>query len=69
MALHAYKCPKCHTVFEELIMAHRDDFMTAECPECETVSKKMWHPKHPPLPIFKVTGFYITDYKRKNSIA
>jgi putative FmdB family regulatory protein len=66
MPLIAYRCEKCHTVYEELHKTHNEP--VPWCPECGGVEvKRLWHPSRPPLPIFKVKGFYITDYKGKNS--
>ena len=68
MPLFAYKCPKCKNVFEWLQRTSSEPIPW--CPECgEPDVQRMYHPKHPPLPIFKVRGFYTTDYRGKNSNA
>jgi len=66
MPLYAYRCKKCKTVFEELHKTYNEP--TPQCSECNSKDVyKMYHPEHPPLPIFKVRGFYTTDYLGKNS--
>jgi len=65
MPLYAYKCSNCKTVFEEIRKVD-EGYAPIDCPECGAESIRMWHPKAP-LPIFKVRGFYTTDYAGKNS--
>jgi putative FmdB family regulatory protein len=63
MPTYDYKCGNCNNTFE-FFQSMKDDPMTL-CPECGHNDLK----KLVSLPaglIFKGTGFYLTDYAKKN---
>ncbi|MFW6129488.1 MAG: FmdB family zinc ribbon protein [Candidatus Aminicenantaceae bacterium] len=61
MPIYEYKCPKCNKTFEMLQKAN--DLPLKKCPECGGKLKKIISP---PAIQFKGSGWYITDYSRKN---
>ncbi len=64
MPTYDYKCENCNNAFE-FFQSMKEDPITL-CPQCGHNSLK----KMVSLPaglIFKGTGFYLTDYKKKNS--
>lgn len=63
MPTYEYKCNSCGYVFEEFQSINDEPIKI--CPKCGgSVSKKI---SAGIGLIFKGSGFYITDYKRKNS--
>lgn len=64
MPTYDYKCENCESAFE-FFQSMKDDPITL-CPQCGHNDLK----KMVSLPaglIFKGSGFYLTDYKKKNS--
>ena len=62
MPIYEYQCTKCHEVCEVLQKAK--DKPPAKCPKCGgPVVKRISSPAIQ----FKGTGWYITDYAKKNS--
>lgn len=64
MPTYDYKCENCESTFE-FFQSMKDDPITL-CPQCGHNDLK----KMVSLPaglIFKGSGFYLTDYKKKNS--
>ncbi len=61
MPIYEYKCTKCNKTFEMLQKA--TDLPLKKCPECGGKLKKIISP---PAIQFKGSGWYITDYARKN---
>ena len=62
MPLYEYECENCGHRFE-VIQKFSDDPLT-ECPKCQGVVRKLLSS---PAIQFKGSGWYITDYARKNS--
>jgi len=62
MPTYDYKCMKCDHSFEEF-QKMTDDLLTT-CPVCEGNLKRLIGAGSGP--IFKGTGFYHTDYKKKD---
>ena len=64
MPTYDYKCDNCKNTFE-LFQSMKEDPITL-CPECgHNTLKKMI--SMPAGLIFKGSGFYLTDYAKKNS--
>ena len=63
MPLYEYECKKCHHRFEEIQKV--SDRPIKKCPKCRkgTVVRLV----SAPAVHFKGTGWYITDYARKNA--
>ena len=61
MPTYDYKCPKCETVFE--VVHKMSARHVAKCPKCGTRAERQLSGGHGI--VFKGTGFYETDYKRK----
>jgi putative FmdB family regulatory protein len=66
MPTYEYECPKCHHAFE-LVQSMRDEPIK-RCPQCKKLGVKRLVGGGAGL-IFKGTGFYITDYRNKDSAA
>jgi putative FmdB family regulatory protein len=62
MPTYEYACPKCGHEFEQF-QSMRDEPLT-KCPKCKKAGVKRLIGGGAGL-IFKGTGFYITDYKKK----
>jgi putative FmdB family regulatory protein len=63
MPIYEYECEKCRHHFEEL--QPFTDKKTMKCPQCGGKAKRLI--SEGAGLIFKGSGFYITDYARKNS--
>ena len=63
MPTYEYACPKCGHEFEQF-QSMRDEPLK-KCPKCKKQSLKRLVGGGAGL-IFKGTGFYITDYKKKS---
>ena len=61
MPTYDYKCPKCGTVFE--LFQKMKEKPVAPCPKCGTKAERQLSGGHGI--VFKGSGFYETDYKRK----
>jgi putative FmdB family regulatory protein len=64
MPTYEYVCPKCHHAFEAF--QSMNDAPLKQCPKCKKKGLKRLIGGGAGL-IFKGTGFYITDYKKKAS--
>ncbi len=62
MPLYEYECKQCANRFE-LIQKFSDD-PVRECPKCRGEVVRLISP---PAVQFKGTGWYVTDYAKKNS--
>lgn len=65
MPTYEYECQKCGNIFE--VFHRMSDKPADECPKCKGTVKKLI--SGGAGLIFKGTGFYITDYKKKNSVS
>ncbi len=64
MPIYEYKCEICNHRFEELLMPGEKE--PERCPECGNKSiRRMWTGSVGL--VFKGSGFYITDYARKEN--
>lgn len=63
MPTYDYKCTSCGQMFEHF-QSMTEDPLT-ECPVCKGYVKRLIGAGL--VPIFKGSGFYETDYKRKSS--
>lgn len=62
MPIYEYKCSKCGNIFTDL--KNFDDCLTSICPKCNGEGHKIFSKS---IGIsFKGSGFYITDYKKRN---
>ena len=61
MPTYDYKCPKCGTLFERV--QKMKDPHVAKCPKCGAKAERQLSGGHGI--VFKGSGFYETDYKRK----
>ena len=62
MPLYEYECKKCKNRFERL--QRFSDPPASECPECGGAVSQVLSP---PAIQFKGSGWYVTDYARRNS--
>ena len=62
MPTYDYECTVCHVIFE--MRQGFDASPVQSCLQCGSPSKRRFHPVGV---IYKGTGFYTTDYKRKNA--
>lgn len=62
MPLYEYECENCGHRFE--VIQKFSDAPLTECPKCQGAVRKL--PSSPAIQ-FKGSGFYITDYARKDS--
>lgn len=63
MPTYAYRCPKCGHGYDKLQKI--SDQTRAKCPECGTRGERLI--SGGAGLVFKGSGFYATDYKRKES--
>jgi len=63
MPTYVYECQKCHYQFEEF--QSMTDAPIQRCPKCRCKVKRLIMPGGGL--VFKGSGFYETDYKRKES--
>lgn len=61
MPTYEYECINCHHLFE--LRQGFDAEPVEPCPLCKAVSRRKFHS---PAIIYKGSGFYTTDYARKN---
>ena len=61
MPIYEYQCVECKHRFE--LKQGFDADPVEPCPECSAVSRRLFHP---PAVIYKGTGFYTTDYARRD---
>ena len=61
MPIYEYQCGACDHRFE--MKQGFDAETTQSCPLCNSASKRKFHS---PTVIYKGSGFYTTDYARKN---
>lgn len=62
MPTYGYKCKKCANEFD--VLQKMTDKPVADCPECGGPVKRVFHPVGI---IFKGSGFYTTDNKKKSA--
>ncbi|MGD9142294.1 MAG: zinc ribbon domain-containing protein [Dehalococcoidia bacterium] len=62
MPTYEYECGNCRYRFDLKQGFH--DEPEAICPECEQKARRVFHPA--PV-IYKTSGFYITDSRKKNT--
>lgn len=62
MPLYEYECESCHHRFEKI--QKYSDPLVDTCPSCGGVVKKLFSS---PAIQFKGSGWYITDYAKKNT--
>ncbi len=62
MPIYEYRCKKCGRIYEELVFNSKDE--PKVCKECGGELERL--PSFGVGFVFKGSGFYITDYKRKN---
>ena len=60
MPTYGYKCDNCGNVFD--VRQTFQDEPRYECPKCQHIARRTFHA--PPV-IYKGSGFYTTDYARK----
>ena len=60
MPTYGYKCKKCANKFD--VIQKMSDKPVTDCPECGGPVHRVFHPVGI---IFKGSGFYTTDYKKK----
>lgn len=62
MPIYEYKCEKCEKIFELFQKVNDKPLKKCDC------GGKVVRIFHPPGIVFKGSGFYTTDYKKKESI-
>lgn len=62
MPIYEYRCLKCNFLEQKLENINAPTCRV--CPKCNGVSRRILSETSPP--IFKGSGFYVTDYKKKN---
>jgi putative FmdB family regulatory protein len=60
MPIYEYECHHCNNRFEIRQSFH--DKPQADCPACGKKARRVFHPS--PI-IFKGSGFYVTDHRKK----
>ncbi len=65
MPTYDYKCLKCGRAFE--VFQKMSDPLLKKCPECKGKVKRLIGTGSGL--IFKGSGFYITDYKKKSAVS
>ena len=61
MPIYEYECVSCNHRFE--LKQGFDAEPTESCPKCQGLSRRKFHA---PTVIYKGSGFYTTDYARKD---
>lgn len=61
MPIYEYECPSCNRRFE--LKQGFDAEPTESCPACGGLARRKFHA---PTVIYKGSGFYTTDYARKD---
>jgi putative FmdB family regulatory protein len=64
MPLYEYECDACHHRFE--VIQRMSDPLVEKCPKCGATVHKL---QSAPAIQFKGSGFYITDYAKKDHVA
>ena len=64
MPLYEYECSECHFRFDKKQRFH--DNPVTVCPKCQGKARRILHPT--PI-IFKGSGFYVTDNRKKGEVA
>lgn len=62
MPSHDYVCLNCK---KEFVYFHVRSNDTAACPGCSSQNVEKQFPKVTSTPIFKGSGFHVTDYKKR----
>ncbi len=62
MPTYGYRCTKCANEFD--VFQKMSDKPVTDCPKCGGPVKRVFHPVGI---IFKGSGFYTTDYKKKSA--
>ena len=62
MPMYEYECSKCHHRFE--VIQKFSDPLRTKCPDCNGTLKKLLSA---PAIQFKGSGWYVTDYGKKDS--
>lgn len=62
MPIYEFECEKCHERYEIMVKLGED--LTKICVKCGGNLKKIFSPVGI---VFKGSGFYTTDYKKKNT--
>lgn len=62
MPIYEYKCQKCEKIFELFQKMNDEPLKKCDC------GGKVMRIFHPPGIVFKGSGFYTTDYKKKEVI-
>ena len=62
MPIYEYECNACHYRFDK--RQGFNDAPLAECPKCQGTARRVFYPA--PI-IFKGSGFYVTDSRRRRA--
>ena len=65
MPIYEYECKKCASVFE-VNRSFNESSSPISCPKCGAKGKRIYHA--PPL-LFKGSGFYVTDSRKKSGVS